>query len=60
MLRIVLNAINFAHSVDTAVQLYLPIGNTSSNVFWKVTNNDKHKPSLEPSGWPQCSMLNTP
>jgi len=33
MLRMVLIAINFEHSVDTAIQLYLPIGNTSSNVF---------------------------
>lgn len=48
------------HSGDTAVQLYFPIGKTSSNGDWNVTNNDKQKPSLVVSGLPQCSTLNTP
>lgn len=60
MFRTVLCLIESAHSGDTAVQLYLPIGKTSSKGDWKVTNNDKQKPSLVDSDRPQCSILNTP
>lgn len=60
MLRTVWSLIALAHSEDTAIQLYLPIGNTSSNGDWNVTNNDKQNPSLVATGRPQCSMLNTP
>lgn len=60
MLRMVRCLIESAQSDDIAVQLYFPIGNTSSKGDWKVTNKDKQKPSLVASGRPQCSILNTP